>query len=193
MIQNGNIENPSQKLILLSGNMFGYIVRLLVWAVEGENKVLLHPVDSSNDEPQSLTNSITNFVNENGIESDNDCDDTLLDDSVEEPYEQNFKKLKEFKDAMKRKEKEEMENAQIKSDGNKRLSLKANEDVIKKPFVSVERLWHDDDLIHHYTGLQNYVTFELVYSTLIDNIGSIRYRSGAKSVDCLDTENCFFY
>ena len=99
-----------------------------------------NPIDSSNDEPQSLTNSITNFVNENGIESDNDCDDTLLDDSVEEPYEQNFKKLKEFKDAMKRKEKEEMENAQIKSAESKRLSLKANEDVIKKPFVSVERL-----------------------------------------------------
>ena len=31
-----NIENPSQKLILLSDNMFDYIVRLLVWAVEGE-------------------------------------------------------------------------------------------------------------------------------------------------------------
>ena len=34
----------SQKLILLSDNMFDYIVRLLVWAVEGENKVSLHPV-----------------------------------------------------------------------------------------------------------------------------------------------------
>ena len=29
-----NIENPSQKLILLSDNMLDYIVRLLVWAVE---------------------------------------------------------------------------------------------------------------------------------------------------------------
>ena len=44
MIQNGNIENPSQKLILLSGNMFDYIVRLLVWAVEGGDKVSKHPV-----------------------------------------------------------------------------------------------------------------------------------------------------
>ena len=35
LIQNKNNENPSQKLILLSGNMFDYIVRLLVWAVEG--------------------------------------------------------------------------------------------------------------------------------------------------------------
>ena len=35
MIQNKNDENPSQKLILLSGNMFDYIVRLLVWAVDG--------------------------------------------------------------------------------------------------------------------------------------------------------------
>ena len=35
MIQNKNIENPSQKLISLSDNMFDYIVRLLVWAVEG--------------------------------------------------------------------------------------------------------------------------------------------------------------
>ena len=26
---------------------------------------------------------------------------------------------------------------------------------------------------------------------MIDNIGSIKYRSGAKSVDCLDNENCF--
>ena len=30
-----NNNNPSQKLILLSGNMFDYIVRLLVWAVLG--------------------------------------------------------------------------------------------------------------------------------------------------------------
>ena len=44
MIQNKNIENPSQKLILLSDNMFDYIVRLLVWAVEGGAKVSLHPV-----------------------------------------------------------------------------------------------------------------------------------------------------
>ena len=39
-----NNENPSQKLVLLSDNMFDYNVRLLVWAVEGENKVSLHPV-----------------------------------------------------------------------------------------------------------------------------------------------------
>ena len=45
MIQNKNIENPLQKLILLSDNMFDYIVRHLVWAVEGGNKVSLHPVD----------------------------------------------------------------------------------------------------------------------------------------------------
>ena len=48
MIQNKNIENPSQKLNLLSNNMFDYIVRLLVWAVgRGEGggaKVLLHPI-----------------------------------------------------------------------------------------------------------------------------------------------------
>ena len=44
MIQNKNNENPSQKLNLLSGNMLVYIVRLLVWAVEGGNKVSLHPV-----------------------------------------------------------------------------------------------------------------------------------------------------
>ena len=43
MIQNRNNENPSQKLILLSGNMFDYIVRLLVWAVEGGDKVSKHP------------------------------------------------------------------------------------------------------------------------------------------------------
>ena len=49
MIQNRNIENPSQKLILLSENMFDYIVRLLVWAVEGGGaKVSLHPVDQTN-------------------------------------------------------------------------------------------------------------------------------------------------
>ena len=98
------------------------------------------PIDSSNDEPQLLTNSITNFVNENIIESDNDCGDTLLDESVEEPYEQKLQKLKEFKDAMKKKEKEEMENTESKHAESKLLSLKANEDVIKKPFVSVERL-----------------------------------------------------
>ena len=34
-----HIENPSQKWILLSDNMFDYIVRLLVWAVEGVGKV----------------------------------------------------------------------------------------------------------------------------------------------------------
>ena len=44
LIQNNNFENPSQKLILLSDNMFDYIVRLLVWAVEGGAKVSLHPV-----------------------------------------------------------------------------------------------------------------------------------------------------
>ena len=33
-----DIENPSQKLILLT-TMFDYIVRLLVWAVEGGAKV----------------------------------------------------------------------------------------------------------------------------------------------------------
>ena len=45
MIQNENIENPSQTLILVSDNTFDYIVRLLVWAVEGGAKVSLHPVD----------------------------------------------------------------------------------------------------------------------------------------------------
>ena len=35
MLQNEDIENPSQNLILLSDNMFDYIVRILVWAVEG--------------------------------------------------------------------------------------------------------------------------------------------------------------
>ena len=44
MIQNKNIEHPLQKLILLSVNMFDYIVRLLVRAVEGVYDVLLHPV-----------------------------------------------------------------------------------------------------------------------------------------------------
>ena len=44
MIQNKNIENPLQKLILLSDKMFYYIVRLLVWAAEWGTKVLLHPV-----------------------------------------------------------------------------------------------------------------------------------------------------
>ena len=43
-MQNQNIENASQKLILLSGNMFDYIVRLLVWAVEGGDKVSKHSV-----------------------------------------------------------------------------------------------------------------------------------------------------
>ena len=33
---NENIENPSQEIILLSDNMFDYIVRLLGWAVEVE-------------------------------------------------------------------------------------------------------------------------------------------------------------
>ena len=42
-----NIENPSQKLILLSDNMFDYIVRLLVWAIEGVAKVSLPPVLNS--------------------------------------------------------------------------------------------------------------------------------------------------
>ena len=41
-----NNENPSQKLILLSDNMFDYIVWLLVWAVDGGKgwgaKVSLH-------------------------------------------------------------------------------------------------------------------------------------------------------
>ena len=36
MIQNKkNIENLSQKMILLSDNMIDYIMRLLGWAVEG--------------------------------------------------------------------------------------------------------------------------------------------------------------
>ena len=32
LIQNKNIENQSQKMIVLSDNMFDYNVRLLVWA-----------------------------------------------------------------------------------------------------------------------------------------------------------------
>ena len=43
-MQNKDIENPSLKMILLSVNMFDYIVRLLVWAVEGVYDVLQHPV-----------------------------------------------------------------------------------------------------------------------------------------------------
>ena len=35
MIKNENIENPSQKMILLSDNMVDYIVRHMCWAVEG--------------------------------------------------------------------------------------------------------------------------------------------------------------
>ena len=44
MIQNKNIENSPQELILLSDNIFDYIVRLLIWALEGVAKVSLHPV-----------------------------------------------------------------------------------------------------------------------------------------------------
>ena len=37
--------HPSQKLILLSDNMFDFVVRLLVWAVDGGvAKVSHHPV-----------------------------------------------------------------------------------------------------------------------------------------------------
>ena len=38
------LKNPLQKLILLSKNRFDYIVRLLVWAVDGGAKVLQHCV-----------------------------------------------------------------------------------------------------------------------------------------------------
>ena len=36
MKYNDNIENPSQKMIPPPYNMFDYIVRLLGWAVEGD-------------------------------------------------------------------------------------------------------------------------------------------------------------
>ena len=38
------ILSNKNALILLSENMFDYIVRLLVWAVDGGAKVSLHPV-----------------------------------------------------------------------------------------------------------------------------------------------------
>ena len=54
LIQNENIENPLQKLNLLSDNMFDYIVRLLVWAVEGGAKVSLHPVYAIHCNPLNI-------------------------------------------------------------------------------------------------------------------------------------------
>ena len=60
MIQNKNIENPWQKLILLSDNMFDYIARLLVWAVEGVAKVSQHPVSRH---PGSLHCAYLKFQN----------------------------------------------------------------------------------------------------------------------------------
>ena len=59
LIQNENIENPSQKLILLLDNMFDYIVRLLVWAVEGVANVSLHPVQST---AQAQTTSLRSWT-----------------------------------------------------------------------------------------------------------------------------------
>ena len=64
MIKNKNIENPSQKLILLFDNMFDYIVRLLVSVVDGGAKVSQHPVHGY----RNMMETITYFKKRNFLE-----------------------------------------------------------------------------------------------------------------------------
>ena len=66
-----------------------------------------------------------------------------------------------------------------------------NKDIFIKPYISVERIMFDDNLLHYYTGLETYCKFEAVFYSLGPNVNCDLEYVYTKSCESLPPLTCF--